>query len=141
MPKGVDDRTQVQLVTLRTEAQLLKTWMARRDEVAQRRREGPLEALRHRLNLLQKEVPRLELEVASLEKELGRSSRPAGAADLLGSMFKGIVVSLLGLVWVAAVATLTPNARADDPLRLAAMLSIVLLVALGRVTSSTHRKS
>jgi hypothetical protein len=31
------------------------------------------------------------------------------------------------------VVTLTPDARADDPLRLAAMLSIIALVALGRV--------
>ncbi|MFT3711002.1 MAG: hypothetical protein QM817_25530 [Archangium sp.] len=128
-------------MTLRTEAQLLKTWMARREDVAQRRREGPLEALRHRHALLQKEVPRLELEVASLEKELNRATRPTGALDVIGSAFKGVLLAMLALLWVAAVATLTPNARADDPLRLAAMLSIVLLVALGRVTTNAARKS
>jgi hypothetical protein len=115
--------------------------MARRDDVAQRRRDGPLEALRHRQALLEKEVPRLELEVAALDKELARAARPPSALDAVGPAFKGIVLALLGLVWVAGVATLTPDARADDPLRLAAMISVVLIVALGRVTSNTARKS
>ena len=69
MPIRVDDRTQVQLVSLKTEAQLLKVWMARRADVAQRRRDGPVNALRHRVSLLGREVPRLEHEVAALEKQ------------------------------------------------------------------------
>ncbi|MFO0595907.1 MAG: hypothetical protein U0228_11395 [Myxococcaceae bacterium] len=135
MRRSVDDRTQVQVVTLRTEAQLLKTWMARREGAAQRRRDGPIDALKHRLALLQKETPRLELETATLEKELGRASQPIGAGALIGGVVRGALLVAAAALWVAGVVTLTPDARADDPLRLAAMLSIVVLVALGRVTS------
>lgn len=133
MKSGVDDRTQVQLVTLKTEAQLLKTWMARREGVAARRREGPLEALRYRLSLLQREVPRLELEVTALEKELHRNSSTGTSALVAGGVVRGALLALAALLWVAGVVTLTPDARADDPLRLAAMLSIIALVLLGRV--------
>lgn len=120
------------MVTLRTEAQLLRTWMARRDDVAQRRREGPITALKYRLNLLQREVPRLELEVASLERELARTRKPTGALTFIGAAVQGALVPLLLLAWVAVVVTLTPNARADDPVRLACMLGIVVVFALGR---------
>lgn len=117
------------MVTLRTEAQLLKSWMARREDVAQRRREGPITALKHRLALLQREVPRLELEVASLEKELARSRKPTGALTFIGALLEGALVPLLLLAWVAAVVTFTPDARAHDPSRLASMLAIVVVVA------------
>lgn len=135
MPRGVDDRTQVQLVTLKTEAQLLKTWMARRDDVAQRRREGPITALKHRLGLLQREVPRLELEVAALERELSKGRAPAGVLTFAWALLKGALVPLLLLAWVVGVVTLTPNARADDPVRLASMLGLVVVFALSRAGS------
>lgn len=133
MPRGVDDRTQVLWVTLKTEAQLLKSWMARREDVAQRRREGPLEALRYRLQLLEREVPRLGVEVAALEKELQRRGQHRAPVAFAGGVVRGALLIAAAVLWVVGVVTLTPNARLDDPLRLAAMLSIIALVALGRV--------
>jgi len=129
----VDDRTQVQWVTLKTEAQLLKTWMARREDVAARRREGPLEALRYRLHLLEREVPRLEVEVTALERDLQRRGQVRSPFAFAGGVVRGALLVGAAVLWVAGVVTLTPDARADDPLRLAAMLSIIALVALGRV--------
>ncbi len=137
MPMRVDDRTQVQLVSLRTEAQLLKAWMARRADVAQRRREGPVQVVRHRLTLLERELPRLELEVAALERAVVKVGRPhPPVLTLLGGLVCGGVLCLSALLWVAGVATMTPGARADDPLRLASMLLVVAVVALGRSRKS-----
>lgn len=130
MTTRVDDRTQVLLVSLKTEAQLLKAWMARRSEVAQRRREGPLEALRYRLALLDKQLPRLEREVASLESAWLRLARPRPPLRTFCSgLLRGGGLVLAALLWVAGVAALTPGLRADDPLRLAAMLSVVVVIA------------
>lgn len=127
----------MQWVTLKTEAQLLKSWMARRDEVAQRRRDGPIDALRHRVALLEREVPRLEAEVQALERGRQRKTQPTKFFAWAGGVVRGVLLALAALVWVAGVVTLTPGARADDPLRLAAMGSIIALLALGRATSGS----
>lgn len=132
MTRGVDDRTQVQAVTLRTEAELLKSWVARRDAVAQRRREGPLEALKHRHHLLEREVPRLQLEVARLEKALTRPQ--AGATGVIaGGALRGLVLALAAMAWVVGVATMTPDAHVHDPLRIAAVVATVTLVVIVRI--------
>jgi hypothetical protein len=133
MPTRVDDRTQVQLVSLKTEAQLLKSWMARRADVAQRRRDGPLTALKHRLGLLGREVPRLEAEVASLERRASHvgTPHPPVQAFVAGAL-RGVVLAAAALAWTVGLATLTPGTRADDPLRLAAMVLVVALAALAR---------
>ncbi len=133
MPLRVDDRTQVQLVSLRTEAQLLKAWMARRADVAQRRRDGPVQAVKHRLSLLEREVPRLEHEVAALERsavKLGRPHPPVLA--FVGGLARGVGLAGVALTWVVGLVAFTPGARTDDPIRLAAMLMVVAVVALGR---------
>lgn len=133
MPTRVDDRTQVQVVSLKTEAQLLRSWMARRADVAQRRRDGPLTALRHRVGLLEREVPRLEVEVASLERRAARAGRHAPTALVfVGASLRGVGLALAALAWTVGLVTLTPGARPDDPLRLAAMVMVVALVALAR---------
>lgn len=133
MTRGVDDRTQVQVVTLRTEAELLKSWMAHREAVAQRRREGPLEALRHRHRLLEREVPRLELEVSRLEKALARPAPGAGAAFLTG-VVRGGLLALAAAAWIVGVVALSPDAHVHDPARLAAVVSTVTLVIVARLS-------
>lgn len=133
MPTRVDDRTQVLLVSLKTEAQLLKAWIERRAELAQRRRDGPAEALRHRVGLLEKEVPRLEREVAGLEGTVKTLSTPRPpAASWLSGFVRGAGLVMAALLWVAGLIAATPGARPDDPLRLAAMLSVIAVVALCR---------
>jgi hypothetical protein len=131
MSTGVDDRTQVQLVSLKAEAQLLKEWMARRADVARRRREGPLQALRGRVSMLERELPRLEREVLTLEKEAERRPRPPIALLTLGAL-RGAGLGLAALAWVVGLTVLTPGAPAEHPLRLAAMLLTVAVVALSR---------
>ena len=133
MPTRVDDRTQVLLVSLKTEAQLLKSWMARRADVAQRRREGPTEALRHRVALLEKELPRLEREVAGLEGSVQSHATPRPPLKVwLSGVFRGAALVVAGLLWVVGVVSTTPFSRVDDPLRLAAMLGVVAVVGLCR---------
>ncbi len=133
MPTRVDDRTQVLLVSLKTEAQLLKSWMARRADVAQRRRAGPSEALRHRIALLEKELPRLEREVAGLERSVGSHTRarPPLMNWVLG-FARGAGLVVAATLWVMGTVALTPAGRFDDPLRLAAMLGVIAIVALCR---------
>jgi hypothetical protein len=129
----VDDRTQVQLVSLKTEAQLLKAWMARRADVAQRRREGPVEALRHRVGLLEREVPRLEHEVAGLEQRAAKVAQPRPPlAVMVTGALRGAGLCVAAMAWVLGVVALTPNARIDEPVRLAAMGLVIGVVALGR---------
>lgn len=133
MPTRVDDRTQVLLVSLKTEARLLEAWLAQRSRVSQRRAEGPKVALQQRLALLERNVPRVASEVEALEHEHRRRHRPevplaatargVGRAGLLGVAAAGFVVSL---------AQLTPGARVEDPLRLLAGLAALLVVALAR---------
>lgn len=133
MPTRVDDRTQVLLVSLRTEAELLKAWMARRAEVAQRRREGPVRALEHRVALLEREVPRLEREVTGLEAAVAARQRPRPPLGaFLGGAVRGGLVTLAALAWVVGVVAASPTSRGDDPLRLAAMLGVVVVVGLCR---------
>lgn len=133
MPTHVDDRTQVLLVSLKTEAQLLKSWMARRADVAQRRRAGPADALRHRIALLQKELPRLEREVAGLERSVSSHTRPRPPlATWLSGFARGAGLVGASLLWVVGVVALTPMGRFDDPLRLASMLGVLAVVALCR---------
>jgi hypothetical protein len=133
MPTRVDDRTQVLLVSLKTEAQLLKAWIERRAELAQRRRDGPAEALRHRVGLLEKEVPRLEREVAGLEGTVRTLSTPRPPlVSWISGFVRGVGLVIASLVWVMGVLAATPNARADDPMRLAAMLGVIAVVALCR---------
>lgn len=133
MPTRVDDRTQVLLVSLKTEAQLLKAWIERRAELARRRRDGPAEALRHRVGLLEKEVPRLEREVASLEGTVRSLSTPRPPArDWISGFVRGAGLVMAALLWVVGLLAATPDARPDDPLRLAAMLGVIAVVALCR---------
>lgn len=133
MPTRVDDRTQVLLVSLKTEAQLLKAWIERRAELAQRRRDGPAEALRHRVGLLEKEVPRLEREVAGLEGTVRSLSTPRPPArSWISGFVRGAGLVMAALLWMVGVVAATPHARTDDPLRLAAMLSVIAVVALCR---------
>lgn len=133
MPTRVDDRTQVLLVSLKTEAQLLKAWIERRAELAQRRRDGPTDALRHRVGLLEKEVPRLEREVAGLEGTVRTLSTPRPPfVSWISGFVRGVGLVIAALLWVMGVLAATPNARADDPLRLAAMLGAIAVVALCR---------
>lgn len=130
MTRGVDDRTQVQAVTLRTEAELLKSWMAHREAVAQRRREGPLEALAHRQQLLTRDVSRLELDVARLERMMSRPM-PAGARAFAAGVLRGLLLAVAAVAWVVGLATLTPDAQVHDAARVAAVVvSVVLVVVL-----------
>ena len=133
MPLRVDDRTQVLLVSLKTEAQLLKTWMARRADVAQRRHDGPTDALRHRVQLLEKEIPRLEREVSGLEKTVASHATPRPPLRTwISGALRGAGLVIAGLLWVIGVVSTTPFSRVDDPLRLAAMLAVVAVVGLCR---------
>ena len=133
MSMRVDDRTQVQLVSLKTEAELLKAWMARRAEVAQKRRDGPLLALKHRITLLERELPRLEREVTVLERAVAAEGKPRPpTGDFLSGLVRGALIVFAALLWVVGVVTSTPSMRPDDPLRLAAMLGVIAVVALPR---------
>lgn len=133
MPLRVDDRTQVLLVSLKTEAQLLRSWMERRADLAQRRRDGPAEALKHRIGLLEREVPRLEREVAGLEATVLSHAKPLPPVKTwLSGLMRGAGLVIAALLWVVGVVSTTPSSRADDPLRLAAMLGVVVVVALCR---------
>lgn len=137
MTRGVDDRTQVQAVTLRAEAEFLKSWMAHRDAAAQRRRDGPLAAVMHRLQLLEREVPRLELEVASLEKE--QTKPPAGLRlSFASGLLRGAVLTLAALVWVVGVVTLAPTAHVDAPVRVGAVLGAVVSIILARIAQEAR---
>lgn len=131
MPSGVDDRTQVQLVSLKAEAQLLKEWMARRADVARRRREGPVQALRERVAMVERELPRLAREVETLEKDAVRRPQQPLALVVMGA-FRGAGLGLAAMTWVVGLTALTPGAPAEHPLRLVAMLLVVAVVALSR---------
>lgn len=133
MPTRVDDRTQVLMVSLKTEARLLEAWLAQRSRVSQRRTEGPKAALAHRVGLLERSVPRLASEVEALEREHGRRHRPevplaAGAQGFGRALLLGVAT----VGFVVSVAQLTPGARVEDPLRLLAGLAALLVVALAR---------
>lgn len=119
-------------MTLRTEAELLKAWMAEREAVAQRRREGPLQALQHRHQLLQRDVSRLELEVVRLEKLLARPAPGGGRAWVLG-LLRGGLLALAATAWMVGLATLTPEAQVHDASRVAAVVASVVLVVLIRL--------
>lgn len=136
MTRGVDDRTQVQRVTLRAEAERLKSWMARRDAAAERRREGPLAAVMHRLELLEREVPRLEAEVASLEKE--RASPPGLRLSFASGLLRGALLTLAALVWVVGVVALDPTAHVDAPVRVMAVLGAVVSIIVSRVAQEAR---
>ncbi len=133
MPTRVDDRTQVLLVSLKTEAQLLKSWMARRAEVAQRRREGPADALRHRIALLEKELPRLEREVTGLERAVSSHAKPRPPlTSWLAGFARGVGLVAASVLFVIGMAAVTASPHLDDPLRLATMLSVIAVVGLCR---------
>ena len=121
----------MQLVSLKAEAQLLKEWMARRADVARRRREGPLQALRDRVSMLERELPRLEREVLTLEKEAERRPQPPIALLTTGGL-RGAGLGVAALTWVGGLTVLTPGGPVEHPLRLAAMLLVVAVVALSR---------
>ena len=121
----------MQLVSLKAEAQLLKEWMARRADVARRRREGPLQALRDRVSMLERELPRLEREVLALEKEAERRPQPP-IALLTTGVLRGAGLGVAAVSWVVGLTALTPGAPAEHPLRLAAMPLTVAVVALSR---------
>lgn len=125
MTPGVDDRTQVLRVSLKTEAALLRSWLARRDELALHRREAPVVARRYRRELLSRDVGRLEQEILALE----RQPRTFGSttAMVLGGM-RGVLLSATGLTWVMGVSLATPSGRFDDPIRLVAMLVVPLII-------------
>lgn len=125
MTPGVDDRTQVLRVSLKTEAALLRSWLARRDELALRRREAPLVARRYRRDLLSRDVGRLEREISALE----RQPRAFGTATTLAlGGVRGVLLAAAGLTWVTGVSLATPTARFDDPFRLAAMLVVPFII-------------
>ncbi|MDP3500942.1 MAG: hypothetical protein Q8S33_11435 [Myxococcales bacterium] len=131
MPSGVDDRTQVQLVSLKAEAQVLKEWMARRADVARRRREGPVQVLRERVAMVERELPRLEGEVLTLEKDTVRPPRPPLALVMMGAV-RGAGLGVAAMSWVVGLTVLMRGAPAEHPLRLTAMLLVVAVVALSR---------
>lgn len=133
MPTRVDDRTQVLLVSLKTEARLLETWLAQRTRVAQRRTDGPKQALTHRLGLLERNVPRLAAEVAELEREHARRHRPeVPLAATMRGLGRAVLLSLAAAGFVVSLATLTPGAPVEDPLRLLAGLAALLVITLAR---------
>lgn len=125
MTPGVEDRTQVLRVSLKTEAALLRSWLARRDELAQRRRDAPLVVRRHRRALLEREVPRLEREVAGLER---RPMTRGSTFEVISGFVRGVLRAVAAAGWVVGVAVATPLGRFDDPLRLAAMAVVPLIV-------------
>lgn len=125
MKPGVEDRTQVLKVSLRTEAALLRSWLARRDEMALRRREAPSLARQHRRGLLERDVVRLEKEISTLERQ--PRTRSSTVSVVLGAI-RGVLLSVTGLTWVTGVSMATPLGRFDDPLRLASMLIIPIVI-------------
>ncbi len=133
MPTRVDDRTQVLLISLKTEARLLEAWLAQRARVSQRRSDGPRAALEYRRGLLERNVPRLEAEVAALRKEQARRHRPElPLASLLLGFGRAALTGASAAGFVVGLAALTPGAQLDDPLRLLAALAAVLVVVLAR---------
>ncbi|MBL8936586.1 MAG: hypothetical protein JNM69_18655 [Archangium sp.] len=110
--------------------------MARRDAAAERRREGPLAAVMHRLELLEREVPRLEVEVASLEKQ--RASPPGLRQSFASGLLRGALLTFAALVWVVGVVTLDPTAHVDAPVRVLAMLGAVVSITVSRVVQETR---
>ena len=121
----------MQLVSLKAEAQVLKEWMARRADVARRRREGPLRVLRERVAMVERELPRLEGEVQALEKDAVRRPPPPLALVMMG-VVRGAGLGVAAMTWVVGLTVLTPGAPAEHPLRLTAMLLVVAVVALSR---------
>lgn len=82
--------------------------MAHRDAADQRRRDGPLAAVMHRLRLLEREVPRLELEVASLEKQQAKPLPGLGVSFSSG-LLRGVVLTLAALAWSSESSPSTPT--------------------------------
>ncbi len=130
MTTRVDDRTQVQRVSLKAEAKLLETWLERRKQLEHSRRDGPVVAMAHRVALLEREIHRLEAEVEALSRPRPRSF-PLVRALVAGSV-RGALVALGLAAWVVATALLTPMARGDDPLRLASVFTVVGVLAFAR---------
>lgn len=129
MAIGADDRTQVLRVSLRAEARLLREWLARRDELARKRREAPLEARAHRRRLLERELPRLEREVSMLERRPATNSLISRGVV---SAARGAGVVLAAALWTLGLALATPGGRFDEPLRLAAMAVAPLIIWVSR---------
>lgn len=125
MTRGVDDRTQVLRVSLKTEAALLRSWLARREELAMQRREAPLVARRHRRNLLERDVARLEQEIISLERA---PRRHPGTTWLIAGAGRGLLLSAAALAWVMGVSMATPSGRFDDPIRIVSMAVVPLII-------------
>jgi hypothetical protein len=130
MTTRVDDRTQVQRVSLKAEAKLLETWLKRREQLERTRRDGPTAALAHRVALLEREVPRLSAEVEALSRPAPRRRSLVGA--LLVGTARGALFTLGLAAWVAGTALLTPGAKNNDPLRLASVFAMVGVIAFAR---------
>jgi hypothetical protein len=47
-------------------------------------------------------------------------------------LLRGVALVAAAMLWVMGVVATTPFARVDDPLRLAAMLGVILVVGLCR---------
>lgn len=93
--------------------------------------------MRHRLQLLEREVPRLELEVAALEKQ--QTKPPPGLRLSFGSgLLRGAGLTVAALVWVVGVVTLDPTAHVDAPVRVFAVLGAVVSIILSRVTQEAR---
>lgn len=116
---------------------MLKSWVAHRDAAAQRRRHGPLAAVRHRLQLLERAVPRLELEVASLEKQQAKPP-PGLRLSFASGLLRGVGLTLAALVWVVGVVALDPTAHVDAPVRVMAVLGAVVSIILARVAQEAR---
>ncbi|MGV3625941.1 MAG: hypothetical protein ACO1OB_34345 [Archangium sp.] len=112
-------------MSLKTEAALLRSWLARRDELATQRREAPLVARRHRRNLLERDVTRLEQEIISLERA---PRRHPGRRWLLAGAGRGLLLSAAALAWVMGVSMATPSGRFDDPFRIVSMAVVPLII-------------
>ena len=83
--------------------------------------------------LLEKELPRLEREVAGLEGSVQSHATPRPPLKVwLSGVLRGAALVVAGLLWVVGVVSTTPFSRVDDPLRLAAMLGVVAVVGLCR---------
>jgi hypothetical protein len=87
-------------------------------------------ATAHRVALLEREIPRLEAEVEALSRPR-RRGYPLVRALVAGGV-RGALVALGLAAWVAATALLTPQARGDDPLRLASVFAVIGVLAFAR---------
>jgi len=134
MGTGVDGKTQVRLVTLRTEARQLRERLDGRVAMERRRLQVPLDTQRRRLAVLEATAARLDDDVVALERGLSAVRRPRSGAAVVARAVPGPAAVAAALVlWLAGgcLAVLEPKGQEPLVFGLAAPVAFAAVLGFG----------